>query len=71
MVLKSEGTNCFEINDLPEPAGPAIKIAFGLPCISFNKDISPIMDIICHKYNKKGLDNQALSFDILLFYFIS
>jgi len=22
------------------------------------------MDIICHKYNKKGLDNQALYFNI-------
>jgi hypothetical protein len=46
MVLKSEGTNCLEINDLPEPAGPAIKIALGVPCISFNKDISPIMDVV-------------------------
>jgi hypothetical protein len=66
-VVKSEGTNFLDINDFPDPAGPAIKIAFGLPCISFNKDISPIMDIICHKYNKKGLDNQALSFDIFYF----
>jgi hypothetical protein len=34
------------MNDLPEPAGPAIKIALGVPCISFNKDISPIMDVV-------------------------
>jgi len=25
------------------------------------------MDRVCHKYNKKGLDNQALSFKYFLF----
>lgn len=69
MVWKFEGTNCLDINDFPDPAGPAIKIAFGLPCISLNKDISPIMDVVCYKYNKKGLDNQALY--LKYFYFLN
>jgi len=25
------------------------------------------MDMVCHKYNKKGLDNQALYFKYILF----
>ena len=66
MVWKFEGTNFLDINDFPDPAGPAIKMALGLPCISFKRDISPIMDSVCHKYNKKGLDNQALYFKYFL-----
>jgi len=28
------------------------------------------MDTVCHKYNKKGLDNQALSFKDFLLYVV-
>jgi hypothetical protein len=56
-VLNPDKSNSLVTDPLPAPGEPAKIIAFGLPCISFKSDISPIMDMVCYKYNKKGLDN--------------
>jgi hypothetical protein len=37
MTWYEEGNSCLVKVDFPLPAGPAKNIAFGLPCISFNK----------------------------------